>query len=662
MIEQNKVEIFQIIVIFHFPKPNLMRNALLFMFLSISLNILSQMKFAQNTSFVNDSALVANLIKQSITNSKKDRTLESFDQNIGEALLICQKNGFLRQEAYIYNLIGKREREKSNYASSIEYCSKAVQIADMLQDPLLQAEYNNQLGVVFRRIDEHVMATNAHMKGLKYAEMAKDSFNISVSLNSLGNIKLSLGQNNTAIEYFRQSLILSEDASKNTGIAMNTNNIGEAYMNLKMADSALHYFYKSLDYNERINSEVGQAISFSSIGNVYIEKKDYNKALDYLNKSLILHNKIGDLVLLSVAHFNLGKVFLKSGDNKKAISHLESALAIARKSGSKYNATEASKLLAETYEKTGSFDQAFTLLKLSTVYRDSLINEKNLQHMVTMELMYDSEKKDQKISELNRQAQETNEKIYKQKFLFIFIFSILALSIVITLLVFYQFRLKTDLRSIQNKQRLLRLQMNPHFVFNALSAVQLYILDNDQDKSSELLNSFSKLMRRVLQSSNHEFISLDEELTMIREYLNVQQLRFLEPFQYNLTIGEGLDVSQISIPPMITQPFIENAIEHGFTEINQDCEIVINFMKHEKSMVIEVSDNGIGINNCQQKSPTNHHAQHQSMATKITKERLMILEKELGTKTSIELIDKGVNQQSKGTLIRITIPYLTAKV
>ena len=614
------------------------------------------------SSFLNDSTMVSSLISQSISNFANNKKLiPSLDLQLEEALQICQKTGLIRQEAFIYNLVGKRERQRSNFSSAIKFCSKAVQIAEQLQDEQLLAEYNNQLGVVFRRVDENILAINAHMKALKHAEQCNDTFNISVSLNSIGNVNLSMHQNNTAIEYFRRSISLSEKKSNSLGLAMNYNNIGEAFFNMKMNDSALFYFQRSLDYNERINSQVGQAINFTSIGNVFLEQDEYDKALDYLNKALVLHTQIGDLILLSVTHTNLGKAFLKTKNTNNAIFHLEKALKIAQTTGSKYQATESAALLTELYEANDNYTKAFSMLKLSSLYKDSLINEKNLQHMATMEMIYHTEKKDQTIQALNTQACETQEKFSKQRYLLIFSVAVTILFIVIILLVFYQFRLKTHLRANRNKQQLLRLQMNPHFLFNALNALQLYILDNDQEKSAKLLTSFSKLMRYVLQSSNFEYISIKEESSILLEYLTVQQMRFLEPFHYQLIIDDALNITNTLIPPMLTQPFVENAIEHGFLEINGNCYIEIKMYKKEKSMVIEISDNGIGIGHSH-KNATSHHEHHQSMATKITRERLMILQKEYGKKTNIELIDKSNLKNEQGTIVRITIPIIPLKL
>lgn len=621
--------------------------------------------FAQNhlpeySGIASDSSIVCKLIMQSDNNYKINRnTTPALDIYLTEALSICEKADFIVQKAYIYNMIGKREREKSNFASAIKYCTAAVHIAEKLNDIGALAEYNNQLGVVFRRIDEHALATTAHMTALKYAEQVNDSFNISVSLNSLGNIKLSLNQNITAIEYFRKSIEIAKKRNNTRGLAMNYNNIGEAYMLMKQPDSAFFYFTKSLAYNEMINSKLGQAINFTSIGNVFLEKKEYEKALDYLNKALILHNQVGDMILLANTHANLGKAFLQTEKTSNAIYHLNKALDISQKAGSKYIAAESSALLAELYESTKNYPVAIAMFKLNTQYKDSLINEKSLQHIATMELLYNTEKKDQQIVILNQQAQENEQKLYKQKYLSLFTISFSMLSTIIVLLVYYQFRLKTRLRTMRTKQRLLRLQMNPHFIFNVLNAVQLYILENDQEKSSTLLTSFSKLMRTILQTSNFEYISIKDEETIINHYLKTQQLRFLEPFTYNIDVEDELRMDNTAIPPMITQPFIENAIEHGFNKINSECHINIRIFRSDKSVQIEISDNGVGINNS--KHDETNISKHKSMATKITKERLLILEKETNKKTNLEIEDRGLSQKMHGTTVIITMPHLTMK-
>lgn len=610
----------------------------------------------REASVKNDSIMVNSLIRQSEENYKKNnKSTSPFDEYLREALEHCRQHQLKHQEAFIYNLAGKRERERANYAEAIQLSTKAVQIAEQLNEPPLLAEYNNQLGVVFRRIDENVLAVNAHMRAMRYAELARDTFNISVALNSMGNVKLSMQQNRTAIEYFQLSIALSTQMHNMLGLAINFNNMGEAYLNMKQPDSALHYFNKSLFYNEQINSFVGQAISFTSIGNTYTELNQFDQALQCLNKALALNLELGDPMYLSVNYSHLGKTFIQMGDHKKAIENLEKSLDISRKIGSKYQATEAAAMLAQLYESDKDYLNAYTYFKVSSQYKDSLLNEKNLQHVASMEAIYQSELKDSKIQELHSKATETTLMLHKQRYFFTFLISIAILTVVITLLVYYQSRLKSHIRNIRHQHKLLRLQMNPHFVFNALSALQVYILEHDTDKSSKFLTSFSKVMRKVLQSSNYEYIPLHEEIDILENYLIIQQLRFPQPFAFAIHVDPALENQNLMMPPLLAQPFVENAIDHGFLRMNEQSLLRINLMQNEESFVLEIDDNGLGIDQTRQNKESDEG--HKSMAIKITQERLMVLQKETGKNTSLEITDKK-HIGARGTMVRITLPKM----
>jgi sensor histidine kinase YesM len=200
--------------------------------------------------------------------------------------------------------------------------------------------------------------------------------------------------------------------------------------------------------------------------------------------------------------------------------------------------------------------------------------------------------------------------------------------------------------------------MNPHFIFNALSAIQVFILENDKEKAAAFLSDFAKLMRQVLKSSNYEYISLKEEIDVIGYYLRLQQLRFSKPFKYEIKIDEELDISTVMVPPMLTQPFLENAIEHGFKHSEEEGFLFVRFLRSGNSLIIEVDDNGTGIDS----TTIYKDKEHESMAIRITKARLHILEKDAKFKTSFSVIDKRrLNPFDKGTLVRFVLPLIISQ-
>ena len=211
-------------------------------------------------------------------------------------------------------------------------------------------------------------------------------------------------------------------------------------------------------------------------------------------------------------------------------------------------------------------------------------------------------------------------------------------------------------REAEMNQTLLRTQMNPHFVFNAMSVIQSYIYDNDTQNSTKFLVNFSKLMRLILENSSKEFIPMEIEHEILDKYLSVQKLRFEDRFNFNIFTDENMLIEEVMIPPMITQPFIENAIEHGQLHLREDGFINITFNRlSNKLLEIKVVDNGIGRKKASKTSKKTE--EHKSMAIGITKDRIDSLNKKY--KTEGRLIFEDYDKENKsGTMVTITIPYL----
>jgi len=208
------------------------------------------------------------------------------------------------------------------------------------------------------------------------------------------------------------------------------------------------------------------------------------------------------------------------------------------------------------------------------------------------------------------------------------------------------------------RQKVLRSQMNPHFIFNSLNAIQSYVLKNDSAQAVKYLNSFARLIRMILESSRFDYISLDKEISILRYYLELQQLRFGEKFSYSLDVDESINTEMILIPAMLAQPFIENAIEHGLQHIETDGLVSISFVKATDSIIFKVSDNGIG----REKSKIINKLKiddKKSLSTTLFKERLDTLNRYSGQKITYTIIDlKDDDGSAKGTLVIINLPII----
>jgi putative methionine-R-sulfoxide reductase with GAF domain len=204
----------------------------------------------------------------------------------------------------------------------------------------------------------------------------------------------------------------------------------------------------------------------------------------------------------------------------------------------------------------------------------------------------------------------------------------------------------------------LRAQMNPHFIFNALNSVQQYILQGNVIEANKYLSKFSKLQREILNNSSQNFISLQKEMAMLGLYLELEQLRFAEKFTYSITKDETIDEEEIKIPPMIIQPFIENAIWHGLMPKTGERFVKVDFsLPKEDQLVCSITDNGIGREAALRlRNANSTDVPHQSRGLSLVYDRLKILQAQYGkpfTATTTDLTN--ADGTSNGTRVTLSI-------
>jgi LytS/YehU family sensor histidine kinase len=343
-----------------------------------------------------------------------------------------------------------------------------------------------------------------------------------------------------------------------------------------------------------------------------------------------------------------------TGNYPLSEEHLLKALEIGKTIGSNLQILEADKILSELYSYMQKTELALEHMRESMAYKDSITKEVSRQNSEAMDVLFRAEKQEREIVILKQKAQLDALQISRQKFLIIGIASF-VLAIAVIILFFYRQRLlKEKLSQMSLEQKLLRTQLNPHFVFNSLAAVQNYILHNDKIAASDYLVNFSRLMRNILMGSGSDFIPLENELEILNDYLKLQQLRFQNKFDYRFEISNNIEPQTCMVPPMLVQPFVENSIEHGIRGIDRQGLIIIRFNREQNLLLIEVEDNGIGL---QEHSSEKQKSNHVSMATKITKQRMQNLQSITKRTCKLEILDKITHKSLPGVLIRIQIPF-----
>lgn len=221
---------------------------------------------------------------------------------------------------------------------------------------------------------------------------------------------------------------------------------------------------------------------------------------------------------------------------------------------------------------------------------------------------------------------------------------------------FYYTKRKLTKQLKRVEQQLILSQINPHFFFNSLTALQSYIFRNDALQAGKFLSTFAKFVRLVLDSSRLELSSIEQEVKILKLYFELQSLRFEDKFEYSIEVDENLEIDLPSIPPLLTQPFIENAIEHGLIQLNEKGIIIIRFLKQNDFIVIEIDDNGIGIEKTMQHHLRSGRSPH-TFAKDLTFVRIEKVKEINNMNVFIDITDKStIDPNTHGSIIRFSIP------
>lgn len=222
-----------------------------------------------------------------------------------------------------------------------------------------------------------------------------------------------------------------------------------------------------------------------------------------------------------------------------------------------------------------------------------------------------------------------------------------------------QLQLEQDLQ--KSKLTSIKSQMNPHFFFNALNTIQSYIYTNDKLQATSYLNKFSVLTRLILEQSNNDLITLEDEIKALTLYLELEAERFGNKLLYNIHVHEAVMVESIRIPPMLIQPYVENAIKHGLMHSKTTWNLGIEFNTHHNGLLVVIDDNGVGRKKSGEINRSRHSA-HQSFAMNANQHRLEILNKGFSDEIGLKVIDKMDSLgQPIGTRVELYIPNSLAK-
>ncbi|PLX01782.1 MAG: hypothetical protein C0594_12600 [Marinilabiliales bacterium] len=579
--------------------------------------------------------------------------------------------------ANLYNNLALIESDKGNNRKAIFYHQKSEEIRLEIHDSLGLARltYPNMSGILSNQ-GNYLKALEYILKALSYWELKNDKDKIANSYDQIGVIHEKRLDFRLALQYYLKALSLRKEAEDKLELSYSYNNIGVAYIQLAQLDSARRFLEKSLVLKEELFDSIGMASTYLNLGIVYENEGEYEKSLRFYKAGNDLFIRYGRSYSIIQSLINIGSVYYEMGDKANAVKNLLEANDKANELELPELEADACNLLSIVYASMNNYKQAYSYQLNYKYLSDSLLSETEVRMITKLEMQYDFNKKMlsdsleqvEEIRNINFKNQQREaahkEKSQRQRMYIFFIFTVLAFVIVIVIIVFRSYRLKQktkrielERKSVEIEKSLLRLQMNPHFIFNALNSIQSFVVSNNSRNAEIYLAKFAKLMRLILQNSRESFVCFADELETVRLYLDIESMRFPGKLEYRLNVDENIDSDEISVPPMLIQPFIENAIIHGVMPKDGKGLIVVDFELDKESIICEITDNGIGREKSgMRKEKAN--SDHKSIGIQVTSDRLKILEQESVNRYQVEYIDlKDDNGNSLGTKVLLQFPF-----
>jgi two-component system, LytTR family, sensor kinase len=455
--------------------------------------------------------------------------------------------------------------------------------------------------------------------------------------------------------------------------------IAFTYKKLGFLDKSLEKYFERLELMKTVNNSNYIGKTLYTIAKIYIEKKEYGKASSFLNKAVVESMKLKDYEQLSETYLEISKIYKLQNNRPLAEKYLLDSYESGIKSANLSLLGIAGIEVSRYYKKNKNFPKALEAIEYAVSAKDSLNKEDNKNAVLKAEFKYETEKKEAQIKNLSQQKQISELQAKRKNN---FIYSILGGILALAAIAYFSFtkyrtnkenelltsqlkdaqkRIEIEHKATESELKALKSQMNPHFMFNALNGIQEQFMYGDKKLANEQMGNFTSLTRQILEVSGKKKITLATEIDILKKYLALEKMRFQEDFDYNIAVDDKLDEDYHQLPPMLIQPFVENAVKHGLMHKKGAKKIDVNFgfSENEQYIIVTITDNGVGREKSAEINKLNQN-KHKSFSTAATESRLQLLANANDTASSKQLIEyqdiTDVTSNCIGTKVVVTVP------
>ena len=597
-----------------------MYNPLKIQFCITLITLFSVTLGAQNDSiykYRNSSNFRSNSVEAS-SNVEKTLKKSSSDQEVAEsyyllAIELIKDEDWKKAETYLKKAIQLVVDEKNNSRISQYYRELAR----------VQEKLNKKEEAITNYENAEKRSKDANFKKLNYNDIQRlqNSSTLQMEMDFLDNNSAVLSNTNNTKE---KTHVLQQK--------------GELNIKMNQPEMAITNYQDALDYV--IQEPVAAIPIMEQIASVYTQTKEYDKAIEIQLQLIAKADSIGDTVTVIQQLRALATLYFLAESPKEGFKTLQNGYKLALQH---HNIIEAKNMLLHylKFDKKGEFKPLIMNFMNSL---DTLLPlDRSLFNSQLFEIT------EEKIAQLEKEKELSNELLSKKNSYNWMLGMAVILLTTILIIIIWGYRSVTK-KNYKIALQSLRREMNPHFIFNSLNSVNQFIAHNNELEANKYLTSYSTLMRKSMENSNSDFITIASELEMINKYLELEKLRFPEIFTYSVEVDPSIDAETEKIPNMLIQPNLENAIWHGLRYRESQGMLTVKIQKRDSRMVISIEDNGIGISKSESLKTINQKL-HTSRGLKNVKERIHLLNKLYKSNIKLDIMEK--QGAESGVIVKI---------
>ncbi|GHN03291.1 hypothetical protein WSM22_47800 [Cytophagales bacterium WSM2-2] len=614
--------------------------------------------YSQGKYTARDTVEVRKLTRKAIALANSNSDSDSVKFYASKALAIAEIIDDQKGLADAHGSMGDFYWFIGDLAKALEGFEISKSIGEKIKNKKIIYDASSGIAIIHRNLGNFAKAAEIQIELIKTAEKGNDFYSAANSYSNLGVSYKSNRMFPEALEAYQHALALYEKIGDIESIPGTYINAGIVLMQQRKYDSALVSLRKGLRQFDSLKIGRGQIVGSNSLGDLFFSMGNLDSAFKYRNRAYNMSNQLSMPLYNAEALTGMGEISKSKGDYHKALKYFTEALQIAQKGRLNSSLPTVYLGIAKTYEASKQFEKATWYFSKYTSLKDSLFNAESIRQISNLRTSHDLERKEASITLLQKdnKIQQLTRNI------------VIIIAVGTLLLFFLRFRRQIlinrkervviraeyEKRLLEVQSKALRSQLNPHFIFNSLNSVNSYILKSNILQASEFLTKFSKLMRMILENSDKATVSLEEDMKLLKLYLEIEQTRTKGMFQFSIEASDQLDLRKIEIPSLLAQPFVENSIWHAFKMDKPGNMIRVNYTSDNGSLICSVSDNGVGRRKSSQGKTAD--PERRSFGLHIGNERLKVLSSD--SNKSYIAIEDQVDEKNEGigTTVTIRIP------